>query len=832
MASRYDKYKVARGDDIGDPTYWNRRFRDVDTRIAAVEDQKQTLDDVIEEGRTVFRTRVDEILVPLVQEVADVAELGALLRAHSSTEVEVTAGGKTFFVDEADRLRFAAPAYLSIMATGNPALALSGALVSYASATGELVVDVDQVEGAGWGADWTISVGNTTDAVADAAAASAARDATFGYRTEVEQLTLLASSSAEVATTKAGQAVEANSQAQSAKDTTLILKGDVVSAIAQWDSAVLPPSSVAPAARPGGTPLQIGDQYFSPADNFWRTWNGIEWTVNAVPVGSEVTSVYGRVGSVSARLGDYRGDQISRTTEQQAVVAGATTEDAIITVSDLVTSEAAARAAADATKADKTVTVTGTGLVSGGGDLSASRTLTVTKATQAQAQDGTNDTTAMTPVRVKDAIATLVPAASTTVSGRSRLATTSEATTGTAVDIAVTPAGLKAATDAVKNTIISGAGAALDTLSELAAALGNDANFAATITTQISLKLNTSATSAWARGGLLSAADAPTARTYLGLDSAATYSAASFAAAAHSHVVADVTGLQTAIDAKLATSAFTASAVLTLLKSVDGSGSDLDADKLRGTTPSTFGLELLSDADAATALSGLGISGQTDATWTAGTGTTESVISPTKLAAAIAALANNSLLGVKAFTESGTYTPTEGATKALVIITGGGGSGAMGQVCSSGGAGATAVGFINGVTTQTVTIGAGGTKKTSNGAGNDGGTTSFGSLITAGGGQGGTYLSSPAATGSSETTGAVLSIRGGDGEIVSLNSIYPSYVGARGGASFWGGGGAGSVDSVNAPWPKAYGAGGGLATTNVGASGYGQAGVALILEFA
>ena len=44
---------------------------------------------------------------------------------------------------------------------------------------------------------------------------------------------------------------------------------------------------------------------------------------------------------------------------------------------------------------------------------------------------------------------------------------------------------IEAAKIAVKNDLVNGAGAALDTLSELAAALGNDASFATTIATQM-----------------------------------------------------------------------------------------------------------------------------------------------------------------------------------------------------------------------------------------------------------------------------------------------------------------------------------------------------------
>ena len=82
---------------------------------------------------------------------------------------------------------------------------------------------------------------------------------------------------------------------------------------------------------------------------------------------------------------------------------------------------------------------------------------------------------------------TAVPA-SETVSGILKLASVADSTTGTDTLKAVTPAGLKAATDAVKTNILGSAPAALDTLNELAAALGNDANYAATVTAALANK--------------------------------------------------------------------------------------------------------------------------------------------------------------------------------------------------------------------------------------------------------------------------------------------------------------------------------------------------------
>lgn len=74
-------------------------------------------------------------------------------------------------------------------------------------------------------------------------------------------------------------------------------------------------------------------------------------------------------------------------------------------------------------------------------------------------------------------------------------------------------------TTAISN-LVNGAGAALDTLKELADALGNDASFSTTITTSIGTKLTKSS-------NLSDLTDASAARTNLGLGSMATQSASS-----------------------------------------------------------------------------------------------------------------------------------------------------------------------------------------------------------------------------------------------------------------------------------------------------------------
>lgn len=192
-----------------------------------------------------------------------------------------------------------------------------------------------------------------------------------------------------------------------------------------------------------------------------------------------------------------------------------------------------------------------------------------------------------------------------------------------------------AATTAVAN-VIDAAPAALNTLNELAAALGDDANFSTTITTSIGTKLNSSAVSAFGLT-LVDDADAATARTTLGLGTAATTAASAYATAAQGTKAdnalpaanvstfggtliddADAAAARTTLglgtaattaasayataaqgataDAALPAASYTAADVLTKLKTVDGSGSGLDADLLDGNSSAYFRINVYNAA--------------------------------------------------------------------------------------------------------------------------------------------------------------------------------------------------------------------------------------------
>lgn len=136
-------------------------------------------------------------------------------------------------------------------------------------------------------------------------------------------------------------------------------------------------------------------------------------------------------------------------------------------------------------------------------------------ATQAEATAGTDNTKWMTPLRVAQAITALasIAAASETVAGKVELATVAETITGTDTVRATHPAGVKAAISAAVAAVLDSSPTTLDTLNELAAALGNDPNFATTVLNELAAKASSSSVNTWSkaqRGAVSVLADAAT----------------------------------------------------------------------------------------------------------------------------------------------------------------------------------------------------------------------------------------------------------------------------------------------------------------------------------
>jgi len=217
---------------------------------------------------------------------------------------------------------------------------------------------------------------------------------------------------------------------------------------------------------------------------------------------------------------------------------------------------------------------------------------------------------------------------------------------------------------------------------------------------------------------------------------------------------------------------------------------------------------------------------------------------------------HGALLNVRYFTTPGslTYTPTVGTTKVRVRVVGGGGGGGGTQACSAsqnafgraGGGGGYAEDFLtSGFAGVTITVGDGGAGGTAGfNFGATGGTSSFGSAVSATGGQGGVAGGAGAvpqtiggSQGGSGVSGSILATGGQSSPWVTASALNQPYVASPPGAApGYGQPIAGhSGYGVGLP-PGVYGCGAqGASTESSGparAGGAGSAGFVMVEEYA
>lgn len=185
--------------------------------------------------------------------------------------------------------------------------------------------------------------------------------------------------------------------------------------------------------------------------------------------------------------------------------------------------------------------------------------------------------------------------------------------------------------------------------------------------------------------------------------------------------------------------------------------------------------------------------------------------------------------GVQVFTASGTYVKSSGVNIILVKLVGAGG-GASGH-CESGGAGGYAEKIINvsSVSSVSVTVGTGGAPTFYSGPAGQGGTTSFGSYLSATGGNG--------ANSNNQHHGGLPGLgSGGDFNNYGGGGTNHGQYNGRGGSSYFGGSGAaghpqGGAYNVNHQYLCAPGAGGTNGWITSYAGNYGQTGIVIVWEF-
>ncbi len=233
-------------------------------------------------------------------------------------------------------------------------------------------------------------------------------------------------------------------------------------------------------------------------------------------------------------------------------------------------------------------------------------------------------------------------------------------------------------------------------------------------------------------------------------------------------------------------------------------------------------------------------------------GNTASILA--NLKSGMTALTPGRLLNVQVFYNSGTYTATPGTKKVIVEMVGGGAGSAgsraagSGQVAigGAGGAGSYAKGSFtqnfNGVQVTVGTKGAGGT--VSGPYASDGGTSSFGSLISAAGGAAGQPagptssfpFSTVAAAVSAGANGANIIGTPGQGASASIAVNASVVIESPGGSSQFGAGGFITAFNAKGINGSGYGSGGGPSKVNSGsaavAGGDGSQGLVIVWEYA
>ncbi|HHL4054944.1 TPA: hypothetical protein ACQ7O8_004395 [Klebsiella pneumoniae] len=218
------------------------------------------------------------------------------------------------------------------------------------------------------------------------------------------------------------------------------------------------------------------------------------------------------------------------------------------------------------------------------------------------------------------------------------------------------------------------------------------------------------------------------------------------------------------------------------------------------------------------------------------------------------ALTPGRLLNVQVFYNSGIYNPTPGTKKVIVEMVGGGGGGAGSRSASSGqisvggagGAGSYAKGqFTQNFSGVQITVGAKGAGGTSSWPyASDGGTSSFGSLITAAGGSAGQPagpansfpFSTVAAVVSAGANGANIIGTPGQGASASIAVSAAVVTESPGGSSQFGAGGFITAFNAKGVNGSGYGSGGGPSKVNGGnaavAGGDGSQGLVIVWEYA
>lgn len=164
MSRRIEFYKVVKNDNLADPDYWNKRFEDIDLRLAAREDDADAINDAVNELESVGLARLNDTFTPLILEAQDALNTyGVNFSALSDTSIVVGTGTQVFDLTEETKDSYYYADWVAFRAIEDNDVTMLGTVTSYDRENGTLTVDIQYTNGSGTYDAWDIHIGSPPD---------------------------------------------------------------------------------------------------------------------------------------------------------------------------------------------------------------------------------------------------------------------------------------------------------------------------------------------------------------------------------------------------------------------------------------------------------------------------------------------------------------------------------------------------------------------------------------------------------------------------------------------------------------------------------------------
>ena len=139
------------------PDVWARAMLYLLSRISALESFEPNWEQAVQDLNQQGLERLNDVLVPLYDKVANIGSLGAIFQCQSAGQQVLVIGSHTFLIDNlAQRSTFAPSQWMSAFSQDG-LTAMAGYVTNYDRTNGLVTIDVVEVYGTGTAANFVIS---------------------------------------------------------------------------------------------------------------------------------------------------------------------------------------------------------------------------------------------------------------------------------------------------------------------------------------------------------------------------------------------------------------------------------------------------------------------------------------------------------------------------------------------------------------------------------------------------------------------------------------------------------------------------------------------------